>query len=297
VEFLGAKRRLPVLLAPLGGMTMIDPGGALPVARAAAQFGCLMMLSSVTEPALEIVAKAAREQFAYQLYVRGDERWVAERVQRATDAGCKAFCVTVDTAYYGRRERSLHRRQQLPGRPFDAVSPGEEFGMRLDWKFIEALKRKLEVPLIVKGIATAEDARLALENGVDVVYVSNHGGRQLDHGRGAMDVLPEVTSALRGKAQVIIDGGFARGTDIVKALAMGANLVGIGRLQALALGAAGEAGVLRLLELLEVELTAAFKLLGVRAGNELDGSYLHPLVPIARPEVLGAFPLLATLLK
>ena len=126
--------------------------------------------------------------------------------------------------------------------------------MRVDWAFIAKLKRKLKVPLIVKGIATAEDAALALENGVDVVYVSNHGGRQLDHGRGAMDILPEVASTVRGKAEIIVDGGFMRGTDILKALAMGAKLVGLGRLQALALAAAGREGVVRMLELLEAEL-------------------------------------------
>jgi isopentenyl diphosphate isomerase/L-lactate dehydrogenase-like FMN-dependent dehydrogenase len=167
--------------------------------------------------------------------------------------------------------------------------------MRVDWPFIAKLKRKLKVPLIVKGIATAEDAALALENGVDVVYVSNHGGRQLDHGRGAMDILPEVLSTVRGKAQIIVDGGFMRGTDIVKALAMGANLVGLGRLQALALGAAGRAGVVRMLELLEIEVDVAMKLLGVKTVEELDGNYLHPTVPVGRPEALGAFPLLGGL--
>jgi glycolate oxidase len=295
-DFLGARRRLPILLAPIGGMTVIDAGGALPVARAAAEFGCLMMLSSVTEPALEIVAQAAGEQFVYQLYVHGDDRWVAERVDRALGAGCRALCVTVDVPHYGRRERSLLRRHSIPGRPFHVLRAGEEFAMRLDWTFVAGLKRRLEkVPLILKGIATAEDARLALEHGVDVIYVSNHGGRQLDHGRGAIDILPEVSSTVRGKAQIIVDGGFMRGTDIVKALAMGANLVGLGRLQALALAAAGQEGVGRMLELLELELKIAMRLLGVTQLNELDGNFLHPAAPVGRSEPLSAFPFLAGL--
>jgi isopentenyl diphosphate isomerase/L-lactate dehydrogenase-like FMN-dependent dehydrogenase len=164
--------------------------------------------------------------------------------------------------------------------------------MRLDWEFIAKLKRRLPCPLIVKGIATGEDAALAIEHGVDVVYVSNHGGRQLDHARGTMDMLPEVVSAVRGKARVIVDGGFMRGTDILKALAMGAHLVGLGRLQALALAAAGREGVVRMLELLETELTIGMKLLGVAKLDELDGNFLHPTVPVLRATPLGALPLL-----
>jgi isopentenyl diphosphate isomerase/L-lactate dehydrogenase-like FMN-dependent dehydrogenase len=287
----GAKRRLPVLLAPLGGMTEFHDGGALPSAEAAHELGCLMMLSSVTEPGLETIAQVAREQLIYQLYVHGDERWVAENVKRAVDAGVRALCITVDVAHYGRRERSLLRRHSVAGRALASSRLGEEHSMRVDWDFIARLKQGLEIPLILKGIATAEDAALALEQGVDVVYVSNHGGRQLDHGRGAMDLLAEVQSTVRGKAQVIVDGGFMRGTDVLKALAMGASLVGVGRLQALALAAGGREGVVRMLELLEAELVVAMKLIGITSLDELDGSCLHPTLPVARPEPLGAFPL------
>ena len=294
-ELWGARRSLPILLAPLGGLTVIDREGALPVARAAAQQGCLMMLSSVTDPPLEDVAKVAGEQFVYQLYVHGDDRWVAEQAKRAQGAGCKAFCITVDVPHYGRRERSLIGRHSIPGRPFDALRAGEEFAARADWRLVDLLKKKLEVPLIVKGIATAEDAALAIEHGVDVIYVSNHGGRQLDYGRGAMEILPEVMSAARRKAKIIVDGGFLRGTDIVKALAMGADLVGVGRLQALALAAGGEAGVVRLLELIAIELEVTLKLLGVNGYSELDGSFLQPSVPVGRTEPFGAYPHLQNL--
>jgi glycolate oxidase len=122
--------------------------------------------------------------------------------------------------------------------------------------------------------------------------VSNHGGRQLDHGRGAIDLLPEIVGTARGKAEIVVDGGFMRGTDILKGIAKGASMVGIGRLQALALAAAGEAGVLRMLELLEIELRVAMKLLGVNRCAELDGSYLQPAAPVRPPSPLGAFPLL-----
>jgi isopentenyl diphosphate isomerase/L-lactate dehydrogenase-like FMN-dependent dehydrogenase len=292
----GSRRRLPVLLAPLGGITVFHDAGALSSAEAAREMGCLMMLSSVTEPGLDRVARAAGEQLIYQLYVHGDDRWIGERVDKAVAAGVQAFCVTVDVPHYGRRERSLLRRYQLPGRPFAGLRVGEEFAARLDWTVVAKLKSRLgKVPLIIKGIATAEDATLALEHGVDAIYVSNHGGRQLDHGCGAMDILPEVVAAARGKAAIIVDGGFFRGSDVLKALAMGADLVGLGRLQALALAAAGRDGVLRMLQIVEAELTTAMKLLGVAKLADLDGNFLHPTVPIAPPRALGALPLLDSL--
>ena len=126
---------------------------------------------------------------------------------------------------------------------------------------------------MVKGIQTAEDAELCVKHGVDIIYVSNHGGRQLDFCRGAIELLPEVISVARGKAQFVIDGGFMRGTDILKAVARGAAMVGIGKLQALALGAAGDRGVVRMLEILETELTVSMKLLGTNTIDDLDGTY------------------------
>jgi glycolate oxidase len=148
------------------------------------------------------------------------------------------------------------------------------------------------VPLILKGIATAEDAALACEHGVSAVYVSNHGGRQLDHGRGALDFLPEIVAAVAGRARIIVDGGFCRGSDIVKAVALGADLVGIGRLYCYGLAAAGEDGVARVLELLEAEVFACLGLLGAASFAELDGSYLSPAEPVVTPHVLSAFPLI-----
>lgn len=165
--------------------------------------------------------------------------------------------------------------------------------MRLDWSVVANLKRRLgKVPLIVKGIATADDATLALEHGVDAIYVSNHGGRQLDHGRGAMDILPEVVAAVRGKATIIVDGGFMRGTDVVKAIVLGAQIVGLGRLQCLGLAAAGQAGLERALELLEDEVRISLALLGVTSYSQLDASYVREAPVVAEPDALSAFPLL-----
>jgi glycolate oxidase len=290
--FLGTKHRLPVLLAPIASMTDIDPEGAMPVARAAAEFGALLLVSSVTQPPFEEVARAAGERFALQLYTDGDEKWLVDTAKRAAQAGAKALCLTVDVPTFGRRERHIHRRANIAGRAFGSLRTGEAHRGRADWKLVEKLKKAVKLPLMVKGIQTAEDADLCVKHGVDVIYVSNHGGRQLDHGRGAIELLPEVISVARGKAEFVVDGGFVRGTDVLKGVARGAAMVGIGRLQALAFGAAGTRGIVRLLEILETELTVSMKLLGVSTIADLDGTYLQPATPVTMPGAFSALPLL-----
>jgi isopentenyl diphosphate isomerase/L-lactate dehydrogenase-like FMN-dependent dehydrogenase len=290
VERLGRRLRLPVVLAPVGALEVFHPGGGATAARAAQEFGVAHMLSSVCEPGLEAVADAAPEALRiFQLYVRGDEAYVDDHVRRAMAKGYAAFCLTVDTAVYSRRERDLAKRFVTAGRR--RVS-GREFQAALDWHAVARIKRNFGIPLALKGIATREDAIEAVEHGVDWIYVSNHGGRQLDHGLGAMELLPEIVEAVGGRAKIIVDGGFCRGSDIVKALILGADLVGLGRMQCFALAAAGQAGVVRMLELLEDEVQRCLGLLGVRKFSELDRSYLCPATPANPPHVLSAFPLL-----
>jgi isopentenyl diphosphate isomerase/L-lactate dehydrogenase-like FMN-dependent dehydrogenase len=289
VEVLGRKLRLPIVLCPVGSLESFHPGGAEPVVKGAAQFGVAHMLSSVCDPGLEEVAKAAPDGFRmFQLYVRGDAAWVDDFVARAIANNYAAFCLTVDTAHYSRRERDIAKRHVTGGR---RRATGREFQAALDWKTVERIKSKFKIPLAIKGIATAEDAKLALDHGVDIVYVSNHGGRQLDHGRGSTDVLPEIVEAVAGRALIVVDGGYYRGTDIVKALALGANLVGLGRMQCYALAAAGQGGIVRMLELMEDEVTRALGLLGVTSFAKLDPSYLHAAAPANAPHVFSAFPL------
>ena len=291
VEVFGRKLRLPVVLAPVGALESFDPGGAATVVRAAGAFGAAHMLSSVSDPGMEAVAQAGPGTLRiYQLYVRGDDAFVEDHVERAIASGNVAFCLTVDSAHYSRRERDLAKRHVTVGR---ARVARREFQMALDWRTVKLIKDKYKIPLIIKGMATAEDAKIAIDHGVEWIYVSNHGGRQLDHGRGAMHVLPEIVGAAAGRAKVMIDGGFCRGTDVVKAIAAGADLVGIGRLQCWALAAAGEAGVIRMLELLEDEVCRCLGLVGVNSFAELDKSYLHPAVPTNLPDVFSAFPLLS----
>ncbi|HUI14928.1 MAG TPA: alpha-hydroxy acid oxidase [Xanthobacteraceae bacterium] len=289
VEVLGRNLRLPIVLCPVGSLESFHPGGAEPVVKGAAQFGVAHMLSSVCDPGLEEVAKAAPDGFRmFQLYVRGDAAWVDDFVARAIANNYAAFCLTVDTAHYSRRERDIAKRHVTGGR---RRATGREFQAALDWKTVERIKSKFKIPLAIKGIATAEDAKLALDHGVEIVYVSNHGGRQLDHGRGSTDVLPEIVEAVAGRALIVVDGGYYRGTDIVKALALGANLVGLGRMQCYALAAAGQAGIVRMLELMEDEVTRALGLLGATSFAKLDPSYLHAAAPANAPHVFSAFPL------
>lgn len=290
VERLGRKLRLPVVLAPVGALEIFDPAGAAAVARAAGKFGAAHMLSSVSEPGLEKVAEAAPDALRfYQLYVRGDDAFVEDVVSRAVANRYAGFCLTVDTAHYSRRERDIAKRYVRESR---LRATGGDYQKGLNWRTVKLIKDKFKIPLIIKGIATAEDALLALDHGVDWIYVSNHGGRQLDHGRGAMHVLPEIVDAVKGRAMIMIDGSFCRGTDVVKAIACGADLVGIGRLQCWALAAAGEAGVERMLELLEDEVIRCLGLLGATSFAEVDKSSVHPATATSLPGVFSAFPLL-----
>jgi isopentenyl diphosphate isomerase/L-lactate dehydrogenase-like FMN-dependent dehydrogenase len=290
VELFGRKLRLPVVIAPVGALELFDPGAAASVARAAGTFGAAHMLSSVSEPGLEKTAEAAPDALRmYQLYVRGGDAFVEDCVSRAIASGYTAFCLTVDTAHYSRRERDIAKRYVRASR---VRATGGDFQKGLEWRTVKLIKDKFKIPLVIKGIATAEDAAIALDHGVDWIYVSNHGGRQLDHGRGAMQVLPEIVNAVAGRAKIMVDGSFCRGTDIVKAIASGADLVGIGRLQCWALAAAGEAGVRRMLELLEDEVIRCLGLLGVTSFAELNKSYLHAATPTNMPGVFSAYPLL-----
>jgi len=215
---------------------------------------------------------------------------VDDHVRRAKDNGYTSFCLTVDVAMYSRRERDLVGRFIKPWR---ATAPaGSKFQSGLSWSHVKRFKDKHDLPLILKGIATAEDAQIAVEHGVEVIYVSNHGGRQLDHGLGSTAVLPQVVAAVAGRAQVWVDGGFMRGTDVVKAIALGASTVGLGRLPCMGLAANGAAGLVRALEILEEEVRTCLGLLGVTSFGELTPQHLTAAPPVGEAGVFSAFPLL-----
>jgi isopentenyl diphosphate isomerase/L-lactate dehydrogenase-like FMN-dependent dehydrogenase len=290
--FFGAQTPLPVLLAPVGGLESFVEGGAAAAARASALFGVPQMLSSVGVPGLEATAAAADNLRAYQLYVRSDTSGIDDCVRRARDHGYRAFCLTVDSAMYSRRERDLAGRFIKPWRADAAAGMAYQAG--LSWDEVKRFQDRHDLPLILKGIATAEDAQIAVEHGVEVIYVSNHGGRQLDHGLGSAAVLPEVVAAVAGRAQVWVDGGFMRGSDIVKGIALGAQCVGLGRLACLGLAAGGVAGLVRTLEILAEEVRICLALLGVTSFAELTPAHVAAAPAVIEPGVLSAFPLLGS---
>jgi glycolate oxidase len=283
---LGREIPMPVFIAPIGNyLEKADPLGAVAVARAAVARGVPCMVSTAAKPGIEETASAVAEPMIFQLYVRGDRAWVGDILDRARTAGYHALCVTVDRAYYSRRERDLINRHAVRESGLDPV-----WQASLTWDDLVWMKQRMGVPLIVKGIATAEDARLAVEHGCDAVYVSNHGGRQLDHAQASIEVLPEVADAVAGRAEVLMDGGILRGTDIVKALALGATSVGLGKLYGWALAAAGQAGIERMLELLEVEIRTTLGLMGVASVRRLDRSWVRPAQLVSNGEVTSAYP-------
>ena len=289
VDLFGHNLKMPVILAPIGSMQdFVDGAGTAPT-LAASEFGIMHMISSTCMPGLEEVAKSVNYPKLFQLYVRGNKDWVDDNIKNAMDHNYAGICLTVDLDAYGRRERDLAKRYRTTSRQ---SASGFEHQMRFSWKDIDRIKSYCHLPIIIKGIATKEDALLAVEHGVEVVYVSNHGGRQLDYGLGGLNVLPEISEAIGDNAKVIFDGGIMRGTDVVKAIALGADCVGIGRLQGFAAAAGGSKAIVRMLELLELEISTALRLLGVNSIFDLDDTYLSKDYSFGKLSALSAFPLI-----
>lgn len=293
LAFLGRTLRLPVILAPVGSLEQFDADGGLAVARAAGRYGVAMMLSSVTTQDLAEVRAATSGPLYYQLYVRGDSGFVDAEAERVIALGYDAFCITVDTQRYSRRERDIAKRFQKNWGASQNSAEQAYYQAAFSWKDVARFKSKFDIPFMLKGIGTAEDAKIAVEHGVEVIYCSNHGGRQLDHGRGSADVVKEVLEAVDGKARVVMDGSISRGSDIVKMIALGCDAVGMGRLYCYGLAARGADGIVRMLEILENEVSTDLGLTGVTRFSELDRSYLQLDAPAVQiPHVHSAFPLL-----
>ena len=283
---LGQKLTSPVFLAPVGGFVgFAHPQGVCNVARAAVAHGTTAFVSTAAKPGIEEAAASVKEPLIFQLYVRADRKWVEDILDRAKAAGYRALCVCVDRNYYGRRERDIISRASVREGFGDP-----SFQMGLQWKDLVWMKQHWKVPLIVKGVATAEDAKLSVEHGADVVYVSNHGGRQLDHAQSTIEVLPEVVAAVDGRAEILWDGGVQRGTDVVKALCLGARAVGVGKMLGWALAASGEAGLKRMLELMDLEIRTAMGLMGVTSIAQLNPSWVRPAVPVRPASQTNAYP-------
>jgi isopentenyl diphosphate isomerase/L-lactate dehydrogenase-like FMN-dependent dehydrogenase len=263
--FLGLDLPMPVAIAPMGGLVLFHPEGDVEMARGAGPSGTLAAVSGVTGWPVEDVAKAAGGPLLFQLYHFGPRSWVKELLGRVEACGYHAVCLTVDVQVYGRRERDKEARFDPRGARHGTPNPpppDPNYPARLTWDDVAWLRDNLSVPLGLKGILTPEDARSAVEAGAQIIWVSNHGGRQLDHTQASIDALPEIVEAVDGKAEIVIDGGFSRGTDVVKAVALGARVAAIGRRALWGLAADGAAGVNRTLQLLREEISTTLALCG-----------------------------------
>jgi len=291
-ELLGTRLRYPILVAPSAVQVSLHPDGEIGMHRGAtAASNTPMILSHVTSTGVDKVAAAAKGPLWSQFYPQQD-RAVGRRIlEEAQNAGCTAVVVTVDqqASYYERTEhlRNLGGGPRRAGR--GSAAPQETSGpekyrvspVRLwyTWEYLDEVRKIVKVPLLVKGILTADDALLCLEHGVDGVIVSNHGGRSMDYGPSTLEVLPEIVAAVRGRIPVITDSGYRRGTDILKALALGANAVLLGRAPRWALGAFGAPGVQRLLEILQRELVDAAAAAGRPTLASIDRSIVTTRFP------------------
>jgi 4-hydroxymandelate oxidase len=287
VELLGARFDSPIILCPLGAQKAFHPDGELAVARAAKARGHLQILSTVTSTGVEEVIAARGAPVWFQLYTTSSFDISAKLVKRAEAAGCPAVAVTVDLPA-GRNIETALRWARTDTRTCTAChAPGgsplftrpmfsqlDTTGLSitsssLTWDFIKRLKDVTKMKVLIKGLESGADAKLAVANGADGIILSNHGGRATDTGRGTLECLPEVVAEVRGRVPVIVDGGVRRGTDVLKALALGATAVGIGRPYIWGLGAYGQEGVDRVLELLDNELRLAMVGVGARNLNEI----------------------------
>ncbi|MGE4652415.1 MAG: alpha-hydroxy acid oxidase [Myxococcota bacterium] len=293
-ELFGESWETPIVLAPAGSQRAFHPEGELASARAAGKERNLQILSTVSTSSIEDVNAAYGAPVWYQLYPTSN--WeIAERlVGRAEAAGCPVLVLTVDSLAGEGTKESQARAKSLDSRPcvachaspeaylsrkpmFDrldisAANPALGWGANLDWGFVRRLKASTSMKLVIKGIVTAGDAERCLENGADAIIVSNHGGRAVETGRGTIECLPEVVAAVAGQAPVLIDSGFRRGTDVFKALALGARAVCIGRPYLWGLGAFGQPGVEAVLALLRAELEVVMRQAGTASLAEISAA-------------------------
>jgi isopentenyl diphosphate isomerase/L-lactate dehydrogenase-like FMN-dependent dehydrogenase len=264
-SLLGVPLSWPVSVAPMGGLVLFHPEGDREMARGAAAADTLQWLSGATGWPVEDVAKASDGPKMFQLYAHGDRGWMAELVSRVETSGYGAIALTVDVQKYSRRERDIlarwNPRDQMAVAP-NPRGPEPSWQERLTWDDVEWLLKTTRLPVGLKGIMTPRDAKRAVDLGVRLIWVSNHGGRQLDHTQAAIDALPPIAEAVGGMAEIVVDGGFNRGTDVVKGLARGAKLVACGRTALWGLGADGADGVACALRILRNELETTMGLCG-----------------------------------
>jgi 4-hydroxymandelate oxidase len=286
---LGTRMAFPILVAPTAFQVPVHPDGEAGMHRAAtAAAGTLMVLSHNSSIPVEKVAAAATGPWWQQFYPQEDRDTGREILDRVQAAGCSAVVITVDqqASYYERSQRTRNlggsprpaARGAAPGAaPPTGIARYRVTSTRLwyTWSYLDEVRKLIKVPILLKGVLTAEDAVAALDHGVNGIIVSNHGGRSMDYGPSTLEVLPEVVAAVKGRAPVLIDSGFRRGADVLKALALGANAVMLGRTTRWGLGAFGTPGAQRVIELTQRELAAAAAAAGRTRLAAIDGSVVR----------------------
>ncbi len=293
VNLLGTNYASPIAIAPCGTHKMFHEDGELAVARGSSSRDSLQLLSTVSTTSVEEVNAARTNPVWYQLYPTQDWSITEALVRRAEDAGCPAIAVTLDLPASNREALDRFRRTENPD-CLACHTPGVEAGYarkpmfdglnlsgisnslapQMDWDFVDRLKNLTSLPLLLKGIVTHEDSSLALEHGVDGLIVSNHGGRAIESRRATIESLPEVVDAIDGKIPVLIDGGFRRGTDVFKALAIGADAICIGRPYLWGLSAYGQEGVEKVLDLLNRELHITMQQMGTPSLADISRNHI-----------------------
>ncbi|MEX2177088.1 MAG: alpha-hydroxy acid oxidase [Gemmatimonadaceae bacterium] len=259
----------PILLAPIAAQRLAHPEGEVATARGARAAGAGMVLSSYTSRPVEDVIAAGVRPLWFQLYMQ-ERSATRDLVSRVADAGCTALCVTVDTPTSGARDRQARSGFEFPaGLPYRTVEPGDN---PCTWEDIAWIRDSAGVPVILKGILHPDDAELAIQSGAAAIVVSNHGGRNLDTLPPAIDALPRVVERVRGRVPVLVDGGIRRGTDVLKAIALGASAVLIGRPYVYGLAVGGAGGVEAVVQILRRELEQAMALTGRARMGDVDGS-------------------------
>jgi len=297
VDIFGSKYDSPVFISPTGGNQFFHEDGEVAVAKAARSGNHLHILSTSSNFSVEDVTKARGAPIWFQLYASPSWEVAQALIRKAEAAGCPVLMVTVDRVA-GRNQETLFRLMRTDSRECSSCHDRSSFAARaarrhnydgidltkitgsgessnLTWDTVKRMRDTTRMKIVVKGIVTPEDAELSVKNGMDGILLSNHGGRGEDNGRSTIDALPEIIVAANGKMPVFIDGGFRRGTDVVKALALGATAVGVGRPYLWGLGAFGEEGVTRVLEIMRTETQVAMQQCGVRSISELNPNFVR----------------------
>lgn len=272
---LGTPIHMPIMVAPTSFHGLAHPEAECATVRGANQAGTLLVASSSSSRSLETIAEAAQGPLWFQLYVRHDREVTTRLLRRAENAGYRAIVLTVDVPCLGRREKDLRNQFVWPTPGNFTAEEDDEKMFALTWQDLAWLRSLTSLPILLKGVLTAEDAMLAMEHGVDGIVVSNHGGRQLDGALASIEALPEIVEAVAGRCEVYLDGGVRRGTDVVKALALGARAVLVGRPILLGLTVDGAAGVAHVLELLRAEFALAMALGGCPTVASIDRSLVR----------------------